>query len=165
MNDFPKVKHTQLASVKSKDTKLVCLFPKPTLFPHPLPVRSSRNHSGYLEPQNLGLCICSVLNIAQVSRPIQQHLRGTESLIPVLLTPRKVHPAPRDSISSGVCPLSQLHPSPLLTNPLPSSIFNICGIAFVHSWPTLEWITGCREVIGCRACRSFRELAPNLFSL
>lgn len=46
MNDFPKVKDTQLVSVRAKIQTWVCLVPKPTLFPDPPPTRNGRSCSG-----------------------------------------------------------------------------------------------------------------------
>lgn len=109
MYDFSKVKRTQQASVRTRIPTWVSLVPKPTLFPDPLPTR--RGILGTLEPQNSGLHIYSVQNMVQEADLPKWHLRKTERLVLVLLTPRKIHPVPRDFISSGVCPPA---PAPFL---------------------------------------------------
>lgn len=87
----------------------VSLVPKPTLFPDLLPTRRGCSEtSGVTE-----LCISYLLS-AEHGPNKQTYPNGIserQRLIPVLLTPRKIHSAPWDFIFSGVCPTA---PAPFL---------------------------------------------------
>ena len=140
MYDFSKVKHTQLASVRARIQTWVSLVPKPTLFPETSPTR--RSILGTLEPQNSGPHICSVQNMVHISRPIQTASQKDRDWSRFSSPQGRSILYLRTSSFLESAPLPQLHSSHLTANPSPSSICNIWGISFIHSWPTFELITG-----------------------